>query len=330
AVQRTLANATSTRELTPLLRGQATARVTRLDVLEEDVPCRHVAVIRLTVDSGKTVALLAQTGASGNRVTVQGVLARNRSNPVRSRTRDGLTGSLEATLEFHRPEPLRDQPLSALLVQGERIQFAIREALVAHDVQGLPRRLPNEVHRSIHPVLHLSGGHVLPDPLREVVRAVVETLRQTRRLHHLTVRSLHRQVLGRGQHRQPSLLPDLVPSEPLLPSRSLLQLDEDPVLLETLPEELEHIRLQGPETPRRQGVLDQFVRVLVVLTLSRHVIPTFRKTHPATAAHSTPSASRYPSPSSEDHAATRDRTPTPSWCGACQACHRSARSPGPS
>src|SRR5690606_12778619 len=146
AVQRLLPDTTRTRELTPLLRGQTTASVPRLNVLEEDVPCRHVGVIPLAIDAGETGTLIRETGTSLNRVTVHGVLARNRSNPVRSRTRDGLTGSLEATLEFHRPEPLRDQALSALLVQGERVQFAIREALVAHDVQGLLRGLANKVH----------------------------------------------------------------------------------------------------------------------------------------------------------------------------------------
>src|SRR5690606_33875414 len=155
AVQRLLPDTTRTRELTPLLRGQTTASVPRLNVLEEDVPCRHVGVVPFAIDAGETGTLIRETSTSMNRVTVHGVLTRDRSDPVGRLTVDGLPSGLEAALEFSRAEPLHDQALSALLVQGERVQFAIREAPVPHDLERLLRRLGHEVHRSIHPVLHL-------------------------------------------------------------------------------------------------------------------------------------------------------------------------------
>src|SRR5690606_1407486 len=126
--------------------------------------------------------------------------------------------------------------------------------------------LGHEVHRSIHPVLHLGRSHVRPDPLSEVVRLVVEALRQASGLHDLPVRSLHRQVLSLGQDSQAVVLPDLVAREALLPRLRLLQLDEHPILREALPEELDDIRAEISQAPLLERVRDQFECVLVVLS----------------------------------------------------------------
>src|SRR5690606_21303396 len=106
-------------------------------------------------------------------------------------------------------------------------QFCIRQP---HLLQSrLVRRVGQgrSLGGQIHARLKLRWAHVAGDPGGEIIVTVVEADRQAGLPHDLTVRVLHRDVLGRRQNRQTSLEACLVGREPLLVLRRVLEQNAD-------------------------------------------------------------------------------------------------------